>query len=97
MGHHSISPLSPAEPLLRAARCVAARIAHRCAAIGGESTGYAIATDDGLLVELEMSGIHERAFLPGRRVLIEGRYREIKGVEIPMRRVLVVETISAPY
>jgi len=66
------------------------------AAIGGESTGYAIATDDGLHIELELGEKYKRAFQPGRRVLIEGRYREIQGVEIPTRRVLVVETISAP-
>lgn len=61
------------------------------AAIGGETTGHALETASGDLVELDLrtEGFVEQ-FRDGERARVAGYFKTVRGVEIPVREVLVV-------
>lgn len=69
---------------------------RQVAAIGGESTGYALELEDGeKLVELDLSThSFESSFADGVKAYVEGTFKTVKGVEIPSRSVLVVTVLE---
>src|SRR5262249_11642072 len=59
-------------------------------AIGGETTGTWLETDQGNKVELDLQTNGFRAvFVQGLRVRVEGSFTQVAGIEIPKRSVLV--------
>jgi hypothetical protein len=73
-------------------------ILTRVLAIGGETTGIALALEDGSLVELDLAAnalLERGQALEGETVRVKGRYTTVHGVEIPSRQVLVVDGLSA--
>jgi hypothetical protein len=69
----------------------------RVMAIGGESTGTALMLADGSTVEIDLveAGLEDWGMTAeGLVVSVTGRYVDVEGVEIPLRRVLVVESLE---
>lgn len=65
-------------------------------AIGGETTGFALMLTNGNLIELDFATPALRAaFVEDNRVNILGNYKTVRGVEIPVRQVFVVESMTA--
>lgn len=70
----------------------------RVAAIGGESTGYALILPTGESVELDLitNNLDLRTFeLEGGPVNVRGIYKTVLGIEIPSRQVLEVTSLEA--
>ena len=64
-------------------------------AIGGESTGYALQDMFGHLIELDLAKNDLlKSFEAGKHVTLTGSFKEVHGVEIPVRKVLVVTKIQ---
>lgn len=70
---------------------------HGIMAIGGETTGTGIVCEDGLF-ELELSRVPQLLELAkkyqGQKVEVKGQLETWEGVEIPMRKVIVVKTLT---
>jgi hypothetical protein len=62
-------------------------------AIGGETTGYAIETADGRMIELQLNRAQQQRAnrLDGRQIEVTGRLTIVQGVERPDREVIIVE------
>lgn len=70
----------------------------RVAAIGGESSGYALVLDNGDVIELDLATNnldHDTFQLEGQAIQVQGVYKTVVGVEIASRRVLEVSSLSA--
>lgn len=67
----------------------------RMMAIGGESTGYGLQLADGSLVEIELEADLLPSFVENQKVEIAGKYKTVRGIEIPVRQVLLVKTMTA--
>jgi subtilisin family serine protease len=69
------------------------------AALGGETTGTVIVTDDGRVLELDLADDPKLSKLAvrlhGSRVTVRGRLEVRKGVEVPKRRIITVESLAA--
>ena len=62
-------------------------------AIGGESTGMALETQAGDLVEIDFLNPSEtRLFREGRLLEVTGQFETVRGVEIPVREVFFVKS-----
>jgi hypothetical protein len=70
-------------------------------AIGGETTGTALVTADGDFVELDLDTNGFASFFQdGFEATVEGVFVDVRGVEIPTRRVLRVSRMTrsaAPF
>lgn len=70
------------------------------AAIGGETTGFALYLADGTLLEVDLA-THDLdrlvLELDGAEVTVTGRYKTVAGVEIASRRVLEARTLEAQF
>jgi len=68
-------------------------------AIGGETTGTTVSAGE-IVWELEISpnsDLAERlAALNGAEVVVTGSYREMRGVEVPLRYIVTVDSIRLP-
>lgn len=68
-------------------------------AIGGETTGTIISAGD-VVWELEIPPESELAHgletLNGAEVIVTGRYREKRGVEVPLRHIVTVDALDVP-
>jgi hypothetical protein len=67
----------------------------RMMAIGGESTGYGLQLENGSLIELELSSDQIPSFVEGQKVKVTGTHKTVRGIEIPVRQILVVKTMTA--
>lgn len=68
------------------------------AAIGGETTGAMVVHDDGVVTEIETSDpqmIGQLESLDLKRVVASGELRTVGGIEIPVRRLLSLQSIAA--
>jgi hypothetical protein len=87
----TICPFTPHDVVVRG------RLA-RVEAIGGESTGYGLATPSGDLVQLDLRALEQPAVVDpwvGHVVRAGGELRCVEGVETGWRRVLLVRSISS--
>ena len=65
-------------------------------AIGGETTGTILKTDDGEVIELDIeTNDFGFAFQNGAPINVKGFYKEVMGVETGPRQVLVVESLTS--
>jgi hypothetical protein len=98
-------PASSADPSALDTHCpftphnvvVSGRLA-RVEAIGGESTGYGLATASGDLLQLDLRAVEQPAAVDpwiGHVVRAGGELRCVEGVETGWRRVLLVRAISS--
>jgi hypothetical protein len=67
----------------------------RMMAIGGESTGFGLQLADGNLIEIELEGDLVRNFVENQKVSVAGKYKTVRGIEIPVRQVFVIKTMTA--
>lgn len=69
------------------------------AAVGGESTGYALELPDAFnLVELDLTtNGFDSKFTDGHPAYVEGTFKTVEGTEIPTRNVLVVKVLDLQY
>lgn len=90
------SEASPDCPFAPHTVVAAGRLA-RVNAIGGESTGYGLATPSGGLLQLDLAAVESAVAVDrwvGREVRAGGELRCVEGVETGWRRVLLVRSIS---
>jgi hypothetical protein len=64
------------------------------AAIGGETTGVILHTDDSKTIEVDLNGHRTDDDLNGARVKLTGEWKQRRGVEIPRRKVFVVKELE---
>jgi hypothetical protein len=69
-------------------------VLQRMMAIGGETTGYAVETDSGELVEIALDEALAAAFQEGATARVTGVFTTVRGIEIAERRVLVVSDLQ---
>ena len=66
----------------------------RVAAIGGETTGWAVQVEPDRRVEVDLSAIPAAGQYVDRRVTVRGQFTTVRGVEIPTRRVFKVSSLK---
>ena len=65
------------------------------AAIGGESTGYGLRTPNGSVIEVDLATNHlEDTFAVDKEVHIVGTIKNVAGIEIRNRKVLVATSVA---